>query len=307
MVVPWLMMKRAFAVMQGCLSQSDPWQTKFNNICQDICNITHYSKPKGRHVLNKEVPKHSYRDKIVSSDTHEGSETDGVYSVNNTPQAADSNHNSGNPELSRSDPWQTKFTNICQEIRNISHQSKIKGKHILNKDIPKIDYRDKIVSLDTHGESETDDAYSVYNILQAAESSRSSGNPEHYDTPIYNTSPTPSSVSPMPASPHMPLLIPGSPILEPSPDVGLRRPCNAALSQSPLLSMTPPGESDQRTEVGVATRGELSWLEHKDSREGQEEEGDPGPGLGEDSSGPSGDLGPSLPPPPNDRKEVTRC
>ena len=184
---------------------------------------------------------------------------------------------------------------------------KQKEKHVLNKKVPKIDYRDKIVSLDTHGESEMDDAYSVYNTLLGAESSRSSGNPENYGTPIYNASPTLPSVSPMPASPHMPLLIPGSWILEPSSDVGLRRACNTALSQSPSLSVNGPGELDLHTEVGVATRGELSWLERKDSREGQEEGEDPGPGLGGDSSGPSDNLGPSPLPPPNDRKEVTRC
>ena len=209
--------------------------------------------------------------------------------------------------VSRSDPWQTKFTNICQEIHNISHWSKTKGKHVLNKEIPKVDYRDKIVSLNTHGESEMDGAYSVYNTPQAVEPSHSSDNPEHYDTLIYDASPTPPSVSPTPTALHMPLLIPGSRISEPSSDVGLGRACNAALSQSPSLSVNAPGKSDWRTEVGVATRGELSWLERKDSREGQEEGEDPGPGLGEDSSGPSGDLGPSLLPPPNDRKEVRRC
>ena len=209
--------------------------------------------------------------------------------------------------MSRFDPWQTKFTNICQEIHNISHQSKTKEKHILNKEVPKIDYRDKIVSLDTHEESEMHGVYSVYNTPQDAESNHSSGNPEHYDTPIYDASPTLPSVSPMLASPHTPLLIPGSWILEPSSDIGLGRACNAALSQSPSLSVNTPGESDWRTEARVATRGELSWLEWKDSREGQEEGEDPSPGLGEGSSGPSGDLGPSLLPPPNDRKEVMRC
>ena len=133
--------------------------------------------------------------------------------------------------LSRSDPWQTKFTNICQEIRNISHQSKTKEKHILNKEVTKIDYSDKIVSLDTHGEREMDGAYSIYNTLPDAESSRSSGNPEHYNTPIYNASPTLPSVSPMPTSPHTPLLIPRSWILEPFSDVGLGRACNTALCQ----------------------------------------------------------------------------
>ena len=105
----------------------------------------------------------------------------------------------------------------------------------------------------------------------------------------------------------MPLLIPGSQISEPSLDVGLGRACSADLSQSPSSCVNGPGESDRCTEEGVATRGESSWLEQRDSREGQEEGEDPGPGLGEGSSGPSGDLGPSLFPPPNDKKEVTRC
>ena len=152
-----------------------------------------------------------------------------------------------------------------------------------------------------------DGVYSVYNTLLDAESNHNSGNPEHYDTPIYGASPIPPSVSPTPEAPHMPLLIPGSWISEPSSDVGLGRACNAALSQSPSSCVNGPGESDLRIEEGVATRGESSWLERRDLREGQEEGEDPGPGLGEGSSGPFGDLGPSLLPPPNDRKEATRC
>ena len=152
-----------------------------------------------------------------------------------------------------------------------------------------------------------DGVYSVYSTPQAAESNHSSGNPEHYDTPIYDASPTLPSESPMLEAPHMPLLIPGSQISVPSSDIGLGRACNADLSQSPSSCMNAPGELDQRTEEGVVIRGESSWLECKDSREGQEEGQDPSPGLGEGSSSPSGDLGPSPLPPPNDRKEVTRC
>ena len=158
--------------------------------------------------------------------------------------------------LSRVDPWQTKFTNICQEIRNISHQSKTKGRHVLYNKVPKIYYRDRTVSLDTHEESGMDDAYSVYNTLQDAGSGRSSDIPEHYDTPIYDASLVPPSESPMPRAPHMPLLIPRSRISEPSSDVGLGRACNADLSQSPSSCVNAPGESDWRTEEGVATRGE---------------------------------------------------
>ena len=184
------------------------------------------------------------------------------------------------PALSRSDPWQTKFTNICQEIHNITHQSKTKGTHGFGKEVPKIYYRDKAVSLDTHGGSEMGGVYSVYSTPQAAESNHSSGNPEHYDTPIYDASPTLPSVSPTLRAPHMPLLIPGSWISRPSLDVGLGRVRNAALSQSPSSSINTPGELDQHTEAGVVIRGESSWLECKDSREGQEEGEDPGPGLG---------------------------
>ena len=209
--------------------------------------------------------------------------------------------------MSRSDPWQTKLTNICQEIRNITHQSWTRKTHVLNKEVPKIYYRDKTVSLDTHGGSARDDVYSDYNTLQDAGSGRSSDTPEHYDTPIYDASLVPPSESPMPEAPHTPLLIPRSRISELSSDVGLGRVCNADQSQSPLPCVNAPGELDWRTEEGVATRGELSWLERRDLREGQEEGEDPSPGLGKGSSGPSGDLGPSLPPPPNDRKEVTRC
>ena len=163
------------------------------------------------------------------------------------------------------------------------------------------------MSLDTHVGSARDDAYSDYNTLRGAESSHNSGIPEHYDTPIYDASLVPLSESPTPEAPHTPPLIPGSQISEPSSDVGLGRACSADLSQSPSSCMNGPGESDPRIEEGVATRGDLSWLERRDSREGQEEGEDPDPGRGEGASGPSGDLGPSLLPPPNDRKEVTRC
>ena len=209
--------------------------------------------------------------------------------------------------LSRSDPWQTRFTNICQEIHNITHQSQTRKAHVLNINAPKIYYRDKIVSLDTHEGSVRDGVYSDDNTPLDTGSSRSSDTPEHYDTPIYGASRVPPSESPTPGVPHRPLLIPGSWISEPSSDVGLRRACNADLSQSPSSCVNGPGESDLRIEEGVATRGESSWLERRDLREGQEEGEDPGPGLGEGSSGPFGDLGPSLLPPPNDRKEATRC
>ena len=182
----------------------------------------------------------------------------------------------GGNNVSQSDPWQTRFTNICQEIRNITHQSKSKERHILNK-APKFNYRDKTVSLDTHGASETDDVYSVYSTPWAVESGHNFGNPEHYDTPIYNASPTPPAVSPKPSAHHMPLPIPRSQILGPSSDVGLRRACSTDQSQYPLSCVNTPGESDQCTEEGVVMRGELSWEECKDSREGQAEGGDPGP------------------------------
>ena len=183
----------------------------------------------------------------------------------------------------------------------------LKGTHILNKRIPKINYRDKIVSLDTHGESETGDVYSVYNTPRATESNHSSGNPEHYAKLICGASLIPPSGSPMLDAPHMPLLIPRSWILGPSSDVGLRRACNAALSQSPLSPVSGPGELGPHIEEGVVTRGESSWEDLRDSREGQAEGGDHDPNPLGGSSDPSVNLGPSLPPPPNDRKVETSC
>ena len=209
--------------------------------------------------------------------------------------------------VSRSKAWQEKIYQICQEIRDIQHQTQNKGEHILNKKTPKIYYRSNIVSLDTHGGNATGGAYSDCSTLLGTGLNRSSGNPEHYDTPIYDASPVPPSEPPKREAPHKPLLIPGSRISGPSSDVGLKRACNAALSQSPSSSVNAPGKSDRFTEGGVAIRGESSWLDRRDSREGQEEGEDPGPGPGEGSSGPSGDRGPSLSPPPNDRKEETRC
>ena len=208
--------------------------------------------------------------------------------------------------MSRSQTWQKKIYQICQEIRNIQ-QTKKEEKHILNKETPKDYYRGNTVSLDTHGGSAMGGIDSDYSTLRGTELGHSSGTPEHYDTPICGASPVPPSKSPTPEAPHTPLLIPGSRISEPSEDVGLGRACSAALSQSPSSCVNAPGESDQGTEGGVATRGESSWLDRRDSREGQEEGEDPDPGPGEGSSDPSGDLGPSSPPPPNDRTEETRC
>ena len=209
--------------------------------------------------------------------------------------------------VSRSKAWQNKIYQICQEIPDIKQQTRNEEKHVLNKGTPKIYYRGKTVSLDTHGENATGGIYSAYSTPLVTELSHNSGTLEHYDTPIFGASPVPPSRSPMPGVPHTPLLIPGSRISEPSSDVGLGRACNADLSQSPSSCVNNPGESDLCIEEGVATRGESSWLERRETREGQEEGGDPDLGPDEGSSSPSGDLGPSSPPPPNDRKEVTRC
>ena len=209
--------------------------------------------------------------------------------------------------MSRSKAWQDKIYQICQEIRDIKQQTRNEEKHVLNKETPKIYYRGKTVSLDTHGENARGGAYSDYNTQQEIESSHNSDTPEHYDTPICDASPVPPSRSPTPEVLHTPLLTPGSQISEPFSDVGLGRACNAALSQSPSPCVNAPGESDRCTEEGVVIRGELSWLDRRDSREGQGEGEDPGPGPDGGSSVPSGDLGPSLSPPPNDRKEETRC
>ena len=209
--------------------------------------------------------------------------------------------------MSRLLTWQDKIYQTCQEIRDIKQQTQNKEAYILNKRTPKIYYRGNIVSLDTHGGNAKDGAYSDCSTLPGTGLDRSSGNPEHHDTPIYDASPTPPSEPPKREAPHTPLPIPGSRISMPSSDVGLGRACNAALSQSPSSCVNVPGESDRCTEGGVATRGESSWLDRRDSREGQEEGEDPDPGPDEGSSGPFGDLGSSLSPPPNDRKEETRC
>ena len=209
--------------------------------------------------------------------------------------------------LSRSPTWQDKIYQVCQEIRNIKHHTKNEERHVLNRKPPKDYYRGNTVSLDTHGGSATDGVDSDYSTLLGPELGHSSDNPERYDTPIYDASPAPPSELPKLEAPHTPPLIPGSRLSGPSSGVGLGRACSAALSQSPSSCVNAPGESDRCTEGGVAIRGESSWLDRRDSREGQEEGEDPDPGLGGDSSGPSGDPGPSLSPPPNDRKEETRC
>ena len=98
--------------------------------------------------------------------------------------------------LSRSITWQDKIYQICQEIRNIKHQTRNREKHILDKETPKIYYRGKTVSLDTHVGNATGGVYSDYSTPPETGSDRSSGNPEHYDIPIYDASPTPPSEPP---------------------------------------------------------------------------------------------------------------
>ena len=70
--------------------------------------------------------------------------------------------------LSRSLTWQDKIYQICQEIRNIKHQTGNEEKHILNKKPPKIYYRGKTVSLDTHVENAMGGVYSDYNCHERA-------------------------------------------------------------------------------------------------------------------------------------------
>ena len=209
--------------------------------------------------------------------------------------------------MSQSLTWQDKIYQICQEIHNIRQQTRNKEKHILNKGAPKIYYRGKAVSLDTHGGSAMDDAYSADSILPGTGSDHSSDNPEHYDTPISNASLTLLSKSSKPEAPQTPLLIDGSRLSKPSEGVGLGRACSADPSQSSSASENGPGESDPRTEEGVATRGESRSEDWRDWREGQGEGEDLGPGPLGGSFVPPGDPGPSSLPPPNDRKEETSC
>ena len=209
--------------------------------------------------------------------------------------------------VSQSKAWQDKIYQICQEIRDIKQQTRDEEKHILNKETPKIYYRGKTVSLDTHVGNATGGVCSDYNTPLGTGSGHSSGNPEHYDTLMYDASPVPPSEPPKLEALHKPLPILESQISGPSSDVGLGMACNTALSQSPSSCVNAPGESDRCTEGGVAMRGESSWEDRRDLREEQEEGEGPDPGPDRGSSNPSGDLGPSLSPPPNDRKEETRC
>ena len=178
---------------------------------------------------------------------------------------------------------------------------------MLNRGTPKIYYRGKAVSLDTHEESAMGDAYSVYSTLLGTGSDRSSGNPEHYDTPISDASPTPLSRSSRLEAPQIPLLIDGSRLSKPCEDVGLGRVCSADLSQSSSASENGPGESDPCTEEGVATRGESRLEDWRDWREGQGEGGDLDLGPLGGSVAPPDDPDPSSLPPPNDRKEEMSC
>ena len=163
------------------------------------------------------------------------------------------------------------------------------------------------MSLDTHGESATGGAYSVYSTLSETESDRSSGNPEHYDTPICDASPIPPSTSSKLEAPQTPLLIGGSWLSTPCKDVGLGRACSTDPSQSSSASENGPGELGPHTEEGVVTRGESRSEDRRDWREGQEEGGDLDLGPLGGSFVPSGNPGPSSLPPPNDRKVEMSC
>ena len=131
----------------------------------------------------------------------------------------------------QSDPWQTKFTNICQDIHNIKHHAKQRNANILREN-PSSQNRGKVVSLDTHGVSETDGVHSVYSTPQNTESGHSSGKPEYYNTLISCASLTHLSAPSRPPTPQMPPPSSRNLISELSSDPGLRRACNGDLSQS---------------------------------------------------------------------------
>ena len=163
------------------------------------------------------------------------------------------------------------------------------------------------VTWDTGEESAQDGTGSVYSTQSDSGSGHSSDNQRHYDTLIFGASPTFPSESPMPPTPHAPPLRDRSWISEPSEEPGLGRACNADLSQSSSPCVNDPDKLPLKEDAGVVTRGESRSEDLRDSREGQEEEGDLGPNLLRGSGGPSEGPEPSSPHPPNCRKEDTRC
>ena len=207
--------------------------------------------------------------------------------------------------MSQSDRWQTKFTNICQDIHNIKHHTKQKKRNIFI--YTNSQNRGKVVTLGIDGGNVQDGTDSVYNTQLDSGLGRNSDTQRHYDTLIFGASPTLPSESPMLPVPHTPPLRARSWISEPSEGLGLRRACNTALSQSSSPCMNVPGGLPLNEEAGVATRGESRLEDLRDLREGQEEGGDPGPNPLRGSGGPSEEPGPLSPCPPNCKKEETRC
>ena len=172
---------------------------------------------------------------------------------------------------------------------------------------PSSQNRGKVATLGTDGGSDLGGADSVYSMQLDSGSGHSSDTQKHYETLICGASPTLPSESSKPTTPHTPPLRSGSQISEPFKELGLRRACNADLTQSSSPCVNVPGGLALKEVAGVVIRGESRSEDLRDSRGGQEEGGDPGPNPLGGSGGPSEESGPSSPHPPNCRKEETRC
>ena len=155
--------------------------------------------------------------------------------------------------LSQSDPWQTKFTNIYQEICNIKSHTKPKKIDMFIS--PSYRSKGRVATSGTGEGNEQGGTNSVYSTLLDSGLGHSSDTQRHYNTPICSASPTLLSESPKLTTPHTPPLRSRSWISEPSEEPGLRRACSTDLSQSSSPCVNIPGRLAPNEVAGIVTRG----------------------------------------------------
>ena len=204
--------------------------------------------------------------------------------------------------VSRDQTWQTKFSQLCQEIRNIKTHSHDKNppKGLLLPSSKLDNY--KPGTMGTDGEDGRHGIDSPYSTLSVEPGDHNSGNLECCGSPESCTSPSPPPVDVPPPMSHIGPPLPGSPVPPPFSTSEGAMDDNAALSQS-SSSEGVPDEWALDWLAGVLRVGESNQLDWRETREGQEEEGLPDP---DSPSGSTGAWEGPVPPPPTDLPESRR-
>src|SRR6202034_1722377 len=210
-------------------------------------------------------------------------------------------------KVSREDNWQSKFSQICQDIRDIQSNSYSSNKinnwkmtitptqlgstSILDNHKPPDHYN--------YGEGEKDDTYSPYKPVQDQTKDYNSDNQANCETPISCKSSAPPPISCTPPRFPAPSPIPRSPLWRPSSTSPSDERGDIAV-QNELPSQNDISESGVVGPIGE-DGGEESLKADSHQRETAEvegEDGPPDPGPPGGTSGPGEELG-TLPPAPS--------